>query len=101
MKEENESLASLRSVAALKHVPPTLVVLEIKSALDLLQMRQHGPERQEFSNKARIELAVLRAVFENHVDVWSSFEKVQPALEAIYDLERTANEAAVKQLLES
>ena len=82
-------------------VPPTLVILEIKSALDLLQMRQHGPEHQEFLNEAAVELAVLRAVFENHVDVWSSFEKVQPALEAIYELERTANEAVIKRLLES
>jgi|GEM_PF-6260486 len=101
MKGENKSLASLRSVAALKPVPPTLVVLEIKSALDLLQMCQHGPERQEFLNEARIELTVLRAVFENHVDLWSSFEKVRAALEAIYDPERTANEAAIKQLSES
>jgi len=101
MKGENKSLASLRSVAALKPVPPTLVVLEIKSALDLLQMCQHGPERQEFLNEAAVELSALRAVFENHVDVWSSFEKVQPALEAIYELERTANEAVIKRLLES
>jgi len=98
MNEKKESLASL---ASLKPVPPTIVVLEIRSALDLLQMRQHGPERQEFLNEAAVELSALRAVFENHVDVWSSFEKVQPALEAIYELERTANEAVIKRLLES
>ena len=77
---EKESLASL---AALKPVPPTIAVLEIRSALDLLETRQHGLERQDFLNEAAVEFAALELVFENHTDVWSSFEEVKPALEAI------------------
>jgi len=66
----------------------------------LLQTRQHGPERQEFLNEARIELAVLQLVFENHPDVWKTFDEVRPALEVFYQVERTANQAAIKRLLE-